>query len=118
MANLLFILIQTCIFISLILISTYILEKVNLKNTVSNKLLYLINRDISKININSISLKKQKLITPLSLVLFSAFCFILAFVISYSFLKLFVSSLIISKDSPFNKFIYNTMMLKVILITI
>jgi len=96
LTNLIFTLIQLIFFISIFLVIVLVINQINTKNDLSTKVFSKIGENIFEVKKRSINIKSLKYVTPVSIVIISVCCFVIAFIIVYSFLRLFVSSVIIS----------------------
>lgn len=106
-----FILIQTFQFVTIFLLIIYIANKVNTRKILSSQIFSKIGDNISQLKNRNSKINTFKIITPLGIVVMSVICFLLAFILIYSFLRLFVSSVIIS--IPFAFIPYTLIKLKI-----
>lgn len=111
LTNIFFILIQFVKFVIIFLLIIYIINKVNTKKILSSQIFSKIGDNISQLNSRNLKISTSKIITPLGIVFVSGICFLLAFILIYSFLRLFVSSVIIS--IPFAFIPYTLIKLKI-----
>lgn len=111
LTNVFFILIQLVQFVIIFLLIIFAVNKVNTRKVLSSQIFSKIGENISQLKNRNLKNKTLKIITPLNVVIVSVICFLLAFVLIYSFLRLFVSSVIIS--IPFAFVPYTLLKLKI-----
>lgn len=111
LTNVFFILIQLVQFVIIFLLIIYIVNKVNTKKILSSQIFSKIGDNISQLKNRNSKINTFKIITPLGIVVMSVICFLLAFILIYSYLRLFVSSVIIS--IPFAFVPYTILRLKI-----